>query len=218
MPIEYGKTSYNGELYQKKIPHPKNPNLDIIVIKTGGYDLDDIMRDILRFLILDIAILIPFWLMGRYFVRETLRPVAENIDTMSHFVHDAGHEIKTPLAIVSGNLQILRDIPKKDDTLIAESIDTIANLATSLDGLIELANLRKPETITNTPLLETVEHIMKMHAHALESRHITHTIQIPKNATLPMETAHFSLLCSNLIKNAITYNKDSGHINISYKK
>lgn len=125
--------------------------------------------------------------MGRYFVRETLRPVAENMDTMSHFVHDAGHELKTPLAIISGNLQLLRDIPKKDDTLIVESIDTIANLATSLDGLIELANLRKPETITSTPLLETVEHIMKMHTHALDARHITHTIQIPKNATLPIE-------------------------------
>lgn len=218
MPIEYGKTSYNGELYQKKIPHPKNPNLDIIVIKTGGYDLDDIMRDILRFLILDIAILIPFWLMGRYFVRETLRPVAENIDTMSHFVHDAGHELKTPLAIVSGNLQILRDIPKQDKALIVESIDTIESLATSLDGLIELANLRKPTTIDACHLLTQVEHVMKMHAHALEKRSITHTIEIPKNVTIAMETGHFVLLFSNLIKNAITYNKEHGNISIIYKK
>lgn len=172
----------------------------------------------LRFLILDITILVPFWFMGRYFVRETLRPVAENIDTMSHFVHDAGHELKTPLAIVSGNLQILRDIPKKDDTLITESIETISSLATSLDGLIELANLRKPETITPTPLLETVEHVMKMHTHALDARHISHTIHIPERATLPIERGHFSLLLSNLIKNAITYNKDHGTIDITYKK
>lgn len=50
---------------------------------------------------MDITILLPFYFMGRYFVREILEPVEANMDAMSHFIHDAGHELKTPLAIIS---------------------------------------------------------------------------------------------------------------------
>ena len=87
----------------------------------------------MRFIIIDIFLLFPFYFIGRYAVGRTLEPVAENIDTMSHFIHDAGHELKTPLAIVSGNLQILRDSKKPDLEIIEESISTIYSMGDSID-------------------------------------------------------------------------------------
>jgi signal transduction histidine kinase len=95
--------------------------------------MEDILRDIVRFIIIDIFLLFPFYFIGRYAVGRTLEPVAENIDTMSHFIHDAGHELKTPLAIVSGNLQILRDSKKPDLEIIEESISTIYSMGDSID-------------------------------------------------------------------------------------
>ncbi len=92
---------------------------------------------------MDFAILIPFYFMGRYLIRETLAPVEANMNTMSHFVHDAGHELKTPLAIVSGNLQILRDSKNPEKGLIEENIATILSMSNSLDGLLELADIKK---------------------------------------------------------------------------
>lgn len=81
-----------------------------------------LMRDVARFIVLNFLVLIPLFYMIRLYIRRVLRPVRENIDTMTHFVHDAGHELKTPLAIISGNLQILRDSPKMDYELIEESL------------------------------------------------------------------------------------------------
>jgi hypothetical protein len=40
-----------------------------VFIRKAGYPIDDILRDILRFLALDLLILVPFYFMGRYFVR-----------------------------------------------------------------------------------------------------------------------------------------------------
>ena len=117
-----------------------------IFFKKSGYPIDDILRDAVRFLLINISLIIPFYFIGRYFVRRTLVPVAENIDTMSHFIHDAGHELKTPLAIISGNLQILRDSKKNDTEIIEESISTIYSMSDSLDGLVGLANLKAPTT------------------------------------------------------------------------
>jgi two-component system, OmpR family, sensor histidine kinase CiaH len=102
-------------------------------------------------------LIVPFYCIGRYYVGRTLEPVADNIDTMSHFVHDAGHELKTPLAIISGNLQILRDSKVSDKNLIEGSLATIHSMADSLDGLVELANLRAPTSITQLNLKENTE-------------------------------------------------------------
>jgi len=132
----------NGILLLKKKQLIENKEYSVIFFKNSGYPLDDILRDILRLLIIDVMLIIPFYFIGRYYVGRTLEPVAENIDTMSHFIHDAGHELKTPLAIVSGNLQILRDSKTPDKDIIEESITTIHSMADSLDGLVELANLK----------------------------------------------------------------------------
>lgn len=122
----------NGVM-MRKVGNTTNDTFTIFFRKSG-YPIDDIIRDILRFLALDILILIPFYLMGRYFVRETLSPVDDNLDSMQHFIHDAGHELKTPLAIVSGNLQIMRDTQKlTDPSLVEDSISAISLMASNLD-------------------------------------------------------------------------------------
>jgi hypothetical protein len=61
-------------LFYKRIP-VDNPEHAQIFMRIAGYPISDIIRDILRFLALDLFILVPFYFMGRYFVRETLRPV-----------------------------------------------------------------------------------------------------------------------------------------------
>jgi signal transduction histidine kinase len=125
--------TYDGTILLKKKQFIGSQEYSVIFFKKSGYPIDDILRDIVRFIIIDIFLLFPFYFIGRYAVGRTLEPVAENIDTMSHFIHDAGHELKTPLAIVSGNLQILRDSKKPDLEIIEESISTIYSMGDSID-------------------------------------------------------------------------------------
>lgn len=199
--------SYSG-YYLQKVTHPRNEALQTIFIKNGGYDIDDILRDILRFLALDIMILFPFWFLGRYFVREILQPVEANMDAMAHFIHDAGHELKTPLAIISGNLQILRDMKGKDSELIETSIATIYSMSGSLDGLVELSNLKLPKKREEINIKNSIEEIAKIYQQQLDKKNIALTLLIPEKAKVSMEGKHFSILISNILKNAIIYNKE----------
>ena len=155
--------------------------------------------------------------MGRYFVRKTLEPVEENIESMSHFIHDAWHELKTPLAIISGNLQILRESKHIEQGLIEESIRTIHTMSDSLDGLLELSNVKKWDAITSLNLYEAfLDECEKEKVH-LEQKNITVSLEIPKNIDISMDNKHFSLLFWNLIRNAITYNKEHWKITITFK-
>ena len=127
---------------------------------------------------------------------------------MSHFVHDAGRELKTPLAIISGNLQILRDMKGKDTELISGSISTVSALAASLDGLVELSNLGLPTKRESIDLLISIEEIVKLYSHESQQKHIKVSLDIPRNIKIRVESAHLSILFGNLLKNAITYNTE----------
>lgn len=89
-------------------------------------------RDIVRFLLIDLVLLIPLYFLLRLHIRRILKPVQENMETMSHFVHDAGHELKTPLAIISGNLQIMRDSDDIEFMLIEENLETVNRMNESI--------------------------------------------------------------------------------------
>ncbi|MBP3899057.1 MAG: HAMP domain-containing histidine kinase [Mogibacterium sp.] len=43
-----------------------------------------------------------------YFAGRIVKPVAESYDKQKHFITDAGHEIKTPLAIIKANIDVMR--------------------------------------------------------------------------------------------------------------
>lgn len=186
----------------------------MIFFKKAGYVFDDIMRDVVRFLGIDIMLLIPFYFLGGYFVRRTLQPVRENISVMSHFVHDAWHELKTPLAIVSGNLQYLRDSKSIDRSVITESITTIHTMGESIDGLIELANIQKKAENEYITIKKSVENVIAIYQDQIDTKNLAITITIPENKTVQMEKKHFQILFSNLLTNAIRYNILGGTIDI----
>lgn len=145
--------------------------------------------------------------MGRYFVRETLKPVDDNLDSMHHFINDAGHELKTPLAIISGNLQILRDSKKEDKSLVTESISTIQSMTGSLDGLLELVNLKEKKKIV-LKLKENIEDEVRKYKNLIEEKNLTVKTDIDAGLQGMIDPKHFSLLFGNILKNAITYNKE----------
>jgi signal transduction histidine kinase len=208
--------SYNG-LLLRKVAVNWNPSFVQIFIGRWGYPLEDILRDILRFLAMDLLILLPFWFMGRYFVRQILKPVAENIDTMNHFIHDAGHELKTPLAIISGNLQILRDSKKQYPSLIEESISTIHTMSDSLSWLLELSSVKLSVGKKSTELKVCMDEVLHFLEKEIQKKELKISMNIAEKKKLPIDPKHMAILFSNLIRNAITYNRVWGSINISMK-
>ena len=178
-------------------------------------NLHTMQRDAIRFLLLDILLILPLWFLMRFHIRRTLLPVRENIDTMTHFVHDAGHELKTPLAIISGNLQILRDSPKMDYELVESSLDTIDAMNESISGLLELADLKIPEKNKKTNILPIVESEI---FRAKNIKNVTIENNLTKDFYVSASEKHLSILIRNLLENAIKYNKENGRVMISSEK
>ena len=73
----------------------------------------------------------------------------------SRFIADASHELRTPLAIVSGHLELLRDVEMGDDERAEELAvvsDEVARMGRLVDDLLALARLESGSPTTKQPL------------------------------------------------------------------
>ena len=100
------------------------------------------MSDILYFLLVNFIFILPFAIISSSLIRRILKPIRKNIDEMEAFIHDAGHELKTPLAIANGNLQLLSKTYQENEEIhqAQKAIKHADNLITTL---VELSSIER---------------------------------------------------------------------------
>ena len=107
------------------------------------YNISDFFEDVLLLFLLTGLSTTLFYFIGNRFVGKALEPVRENLKDMSDFVHNAGHELKTPLAIMRGNLQIQQAEKNYDGELTKQAIKEVDKMNSLIEGLIELSEVGK---------------------------------------------------------------------------
>lgn len=182
------------------------------------YDFDDLMRDILILLCMIGLFSVLFYFLGSRFVERALRPVKENLEDMQDFIHNAGHELKTPLAVMRGNMQLMKAEWKLDEKLMKQSIREIDHMSKLIESLRELSEIGKFSEKESLALSVEVRKIVEeLHSLAQEKEvHIENSLSGPYTVFANRQELH--MLLWNIIKNAIKYNKKGGKIYISLTK
>ena len=157
-----------------------------------------------------IALVLVIRLSGR-----AIRPIAENMERQKQFVTNAGHEIRTPLAIIRANADVLALHQGEN-----KWIDNIRNQTDRLSALTKnLLTLARADEDGNEGLpassfdpgvlfRETAESF----AHRAETRHVTFTVKAEPGKSFRFSRTGFEQLVSILADNAVTYVDEGGRI------
>ena len=108
-----------------------------------------------------ISVLVVFILVF-VFSRRAVKPVIESVEKQKQFITDAGHELKTPIAIISANTDVLELTSGKN-----EWTESIRNQTKRLGGLVkDMLTLSRmdeesytPQKTRAKPLLRTLPRI-----------------------------------------------------------
>jgi signal transduction histidine kinase len=164
-------------------------------------------------------------------IRILARKINEMIDRldidfsrMRHFASVVSHELKTPLTIIRGELEIA--LHSKKDTeeyqmIIASSLDEVLRLNNVVNALLDLT--RAEEGRINMSLnLENVSKLIEDIAEdaeiLAESKSIQVETEIAPDIFAVCDIARLHQAFLNLVDNAIKYNKTNGRIRIQLAK
>jgi signal transduction histidine kinase len=128
----------------------------------------------------------------------------EAFSVQRRFVDDAGHELRTPITVIRGNLEVMGDNPaERAETvrLVTEELDRMSRI---VDDLLLLANAEQPDFIQTHPL-DLAEFIDEMAAKAAAFGGRVVTVDERAHAVITADRQRLVQAVLNLIRNAVEH-------------
>lgn len=138
------------------------------------------------------------------------------------FFANCSHELKTPLTVIKGYSELLKNKMVKGEKA-DKYYDSIINDSDRLLGMIDdmLTLSRLDEKINGKPqeinLFSRINEIIRAVSDT-DIKGVTYTVEGDKNAIVKMSPSNFEALFKNVIENAFKYNKPSGSVHINIKE
>lgn len=150
---------------------------------------------------------------------KIISPIAEAYEKQKRFITDASHELKTPLAIINANLDLI-----EDDVSDKESIDDMRNQIDRLrdltEDLIILSRMEEGSTIiekTDFDASKSVREILSGFNALSDTKGIKLNAEIQDEIYINADKKAFCKLVSIILDNAVKYTPRGGLIEFSLK-
>ena len=153
--------------------------------------------------------------------KRVLSPIIENMERQKQFITNAGHELKTPVAVIVANAEVMEMTCKEKENL--EWIESIKKQAKRLDVLIKsllnLANMEEEnEEICKTEfsITELIQKEIQEFKAMLQDKKII--FDTKENVLINADINSMKQLITILVDNAIKYTPSGGKIVIKAEK
>ena len=149
--------------------------------------------------------------------RRAIEPVAESIVRQKEFVTNAGHELKTPLAIIRANTEAmeLRQGESKWSRNIKEQTVRLGGLMENLLVLARMDEAAGPPPAEPVDLTTLAEETVRSFREGAALRGILLEEDLKPGVLVRSDRSHMSQLLSILLDNAVKYTEPEGRIGVA---
>lgn len=170
--------------------------------------------------IIAVCSIIGIYIISKKVSKLIVKPVEETFEKQKQFISDASHELKTPLAVIEANADVL-----ENEIGDNKWIGYIQNEADSMNKLInELLLLAKIENVDNLReqkqfnLSKEIEIVLSMFESMAYEKQVTIKSNIDENVTMIGNKEDIEHIISTLTDNAIKHTEANNEIVVSLKK
>ena len=218
----YKKNNDKGTIgnYVYKTRRMKDQKATVIILMEN----ESVVKRIKFIYIITIVALISGTIMS-YIISKKLsniivKPVEETIEKQKQFISDASHELKTPLAVIEANVDVLENKVGKSKWM--EYIQSeITSMNKLINDLLFLAKTENIKTIRNKEQINISEEI-KMVSSMFESvayeKKVKINYNIQENIKVNVEKEDIKQIISILLDNAIKHTEKENNIYVELKK
>ena len=148
--------------------------------------------------------------------KKAIRPIAENMERQKQFVTDAGHELKTPLAIILANTEAMELYhgENKWSKNIREQTLRLNDLMQNLLMLAKAEESQERNSWGRIPCSSVVLETLQMFRESAELKELQINRQLESGVEIQASKEQIQRLLSILIDNAVKYSVPKGLIEI----
>jgi signal transduction histidine kinase len=157
-------------------------------------------------------------------INDFLNRIDETLQREKQFTADASHQLRTPLAVIKGNLEVLIRKQRDSKDYIKEikyTIEKIDNLSDAVDKLLILARLNSNPNKIKTQdvrLYDSINELILNYKKDIINKELKIILFDDKHFSINTNRTYFELILDNLISNAVKYAFPSSRIQIEIIK
>ncbi|RSI11313.1 sensor histidine kinase [Streptococcus sanguinis] len=153
------------------------------------------------------------------FSNFAIRPYIKNYENQKRFITNAGHELKTPLAIISANTE-LQELMTGENEWTESTKDQIKRLSNLINQMVVLARLEEQPDVTlvDVNFSEVVKKVAGNFKSVIEKAGKKYEIKLQEDIHVKATEDELYELVSILIDNACKYCDEDGQIFVTLTK
>lgn len=152
--------------------------------------------------------------------KRIVKPVSESYEKQRRFITDAGHEIKTPLTIISADADVL-DMEYGESEWLRDIQLQIKRLTTLTNDLIYLSKMEESQNqlqTTEFSLSALTDELVQSFQALAKTQEKSFTSSVQQDIVLRGDEKTIGQAISNLLDNALKYSEPKGSISLTLEK
>ena len=214
--LKAGKSKGRYDFYFYQIRRQKDGGWFIACI-----DYQEGIYNLLRLLVWWFAALaaglLLTWLISRSLADRMVRPMVENSRRQSQFITNASHELKTPIAVIRSNTELL-EMTSGPTPWTTSTLQQVDRLSALIQDLVLIARSQEQETgrtAVDTDISQAVTEAAAPFRSVAETRQEALLLNITPNIRLTADGDSIRTLTSVLMDNALKYCDPGGQVSLT---
>lgn len=216
--IRAGEKNSGWYQYYKFHRETRNSGETVIGLLNASASLYSVFTVVLISAVIGVSCFLLVLLIVILASRRAVEPMAESYLRQKQFVTDAGHELKTPLTVISANNELLRMLYGDNEWSdgIDRQVTKMSSLVQSLIALAKMDEEQKP-VFTSFNLSDAVCDTALSFENLIRSREKSVTFDIAEDIFYTGDESRMRQLVSILMDNAAKYCDEKGVISVCLK-
>lgn len=163
-----------------------------------------------------LGVCLAVFLLALLFSGRAVRPIAQSVEKQRQFITDAGHELKTPLTIISANCEVLEMEMEKNEWLtgIEKQVARLRKLVNDLVALSRLDEGRPMDEEARFSLSDAVCDTALAFSAAAERAGKRLRVEVEPAVFVTGDEAALRQLTAILVDNAVKYADAGGEVTV----
>lgn len=182
-----------------------------------------LQRLIITFVLVSVAMLGVIIGISYFLTERSIQPIKDAFTKQKQFISDASHELKTPLAVIRTNVDVLLTHSNAEDdqwlNYIKEEVDRMAHLTGELLYLAQMEDAQTLEPFkASFSLSEKVEHVLLGVEVVAFEKNLHLAYDVLPGALYFGHAEQIAQVVMILLDNALKYTPEQGHVKLTLSK